>query len=205
MTGVEGYGFSTEPHPAAAPPSAGERLLLRLRPALADAALVLSLFAVLGLVGAVVWDLLAPLAEYTRTADNGTMDEGELARQFGATGWYFVIAAVGGVLGGIALLLRRRRDPILMVLLVAVGGALAAFLMAQVGLALGPSDPEQVLPTVAVGDKVPLQLQVEGLGVYFTWSIAALAGALGALLGFETREEKQEREERLGFALPRNG
>ncbi len=170
-----------------------------------DLAVVAVWFTVLGLIGAVVWELVTPLAEFTRTADNGTMDEQELARQFGATGWFFVIAAVGGALSGVVLLLWRRSDSVRTILLVGLGGALATVVMVQVGLLLGPDDPQRALSGAAVGDKVPLQLQVEGFGVYFTWSVAALAGGLLALLGYESAEEKREREERTGFAVPRNG
>lgn len=187
------------------PVSSTQRVLRGLRPALCDALTVVVWFAVLGLVGAVVWELVTPLAEYTRTAENGTMDEEELARQFGATGWFCVIAVVGGFLSGLVLLLWRRRNPILTVVLVAVGGAVATLVMVLVGLVLGPSDPNDVLATVAVGDTVPLQLRVEGSGAYVVWSIAALAGALAALLFFESREERAAREERLRLSLPLNG
>jgi len=187
------------------PTSSTQRLLRGLRPALGDAAAVVVWFAVLGLVGAVVWELVTPLAEYTRTETNGAMDEEQLARQFGATGWFFLIAVVGGFLSGLVLLLWRRRSPILSVVLVAVGGAVATLVMVGVGLALGPSDPNDVLATVAVGDTVPLQLRAEGFGVYIVWSIAALAGALVALLFFESRSEREAREERLRLSVPLNG
>jgi hypothetical protein len=172
---------------------------------LVDLAIVTGWFAAAGLLGAVVWELVTPLAEYTRTADNGTMGEEELARQFGATGWYLVIGAVAGVVSGAVLLMWRRRSPVLMVLMVAAGGALAAWVMLEVGLALGPADPNQVLATVDVGEKVPLRLKFEGPGAFFVWPIAALAGALFALLFFESRDERLAREERLRLELPTYG
>lgn len=188
-----------------APVPLTQRIFRGLRPFVHEVAVVAGWFAVLGVAGAVVWELVTPLAAYTRTAENGTMGEEELARQFGATGWFLVIGAVGGFVSGVALLLLRRRSPVLTVLLVAVGGALATFVMVRVGLVLGPPDPNAVLGTVAVGDKVPLQLQVEGAGVYFVWSIAALAGAVAALLFFESPEERAAREERLRLWVPMNG
>lgn len=187
------------------PVPASRRFLRVLRPGLRDAAAVAAWFAAAGVVGAVVWELVTPLAEYTRSAESGTMGEEELARQFGATGWFLVIAAVGGFVSGLVLLLLRRRNPILTVVLVAVGGALASLVMAVVGLALGPADPNDVLATVAVGDTVPLQLRVEGAGVYLVWSIAAMAGALAALLFFESPAERAAREERLRLSVPPNG
>lgn len=178
---------------------------VRWRPALLDAAVVTVWFLVLGVVGAVIWELVTPLAEYTRIDDNGILDERELSRQFGATGWFVVIAAAGGALSGFILLLWRDRSPVLMVVLVGLGGALASLAMAQVGLVLGPQDPQQVLPRVDVGDKVPLQLEVEGFGVYLAWSIFALAGALVALWGAESWHRQQAERQIPEFDLPRNG
>ncbi len=189
----------TTPEPRA------QRMLRGLQPGLHEAAVVLGLFAVLGVVGGVVWELVAPLAEYTRVAENGTMGEEELARQFDATGWFVAIAAVGGLVTGFVLLLLRRRTPILTVVLVAVGGGVASLVMALVGFALGPADPNDVLQAAALGDKVPLQLQVEGAGAYLVWSISAMAGALAALLFYESPAEQAAREERILLSFPPNG
>lgn len=174
-------------------------------PALNDALVVLLWFAVLGLVGGVIWEQVVPLAAFTRTADNGVMDEAELARQFGATGWFFLIASVGGLLSGLVLLLWRRRAPVLMVFLVALGGALATLVMVQVGLALGPPDPDEVLPRTAVGDRVPVQLTVGGAAVYFTWSIAALTGALLALWGSDAQQHRQHQDDASPVEATDNG
>ena len=57
----------------------------------------------LGVLGAFVWWQLTPLAEFTRTATNAQMDEEQLGRQVAADGWFFVVAAVGGLLSGMLL------------------------------------------------------------------------------------------------------
>ena len=160
------------------------RQVLR-HPLVRDTAVVLAWFVAVGLIGAVLWWQLTPLAEFTRTADNGSMGEEDLGRQVAADGWYFVIAAVGGLLGGIALLALRRRDPVAMVVLVAAGGVLAGWLMLRIGLWLGPPDPQTVLPGASVGDKVPLQLEPQAPGVQFVWPIAALVGAIGVIWGID--------------------
>jgi hypothetical protein len=161
------------------------------RPLARDAAVVLGWFAVLGLIGAVIWWQVTPLAEYTRTADNAEMGEEQLGVQVAADGWFFVIATVGGLLSGITLLATRRRDPVAMVLLVTLGGGLATWLMLQVGLWLGPSDPKAVLSGVAVGAKVPLQLKPQASAVYFVWPIAALLGAIGVIWGLDSYSERE--------------
>lgn len=177
-------------------PSATENdVAVRIRASINDALVVLAWSAVTALVAAVVWWRLTPLAEYTRTADNGSMGEQDLARQVAADGWFFVVAGVAGLLSGLVLVLWRRRDPVLMVVLVALGGLLSAWIMGQVGLALGPDDPAKALPDAAVGDKVPLQLEVQATGVYVSWAVGALISALG-LLFFGPDRSAQDVEHR---------
>jgi hypothetical protein len=161
------------------------------RPLVRDVGVVVAWFVALGLIGAVIWWQLTPLAEYTRTADNAEMGEGQLGVQVAADGWFFVIAAVGGVLSGITLLSLRRRDPVAMVVLVTLGAGLATWVMLRVGLWLGPPDPKSVLAGAAVGDKVPLRLEPQATGVYFVWPITALVGAIGVIWGLDERHHPE--------------
>lgn len=154
-------------------------------PLVRDAAVVLAWFVALALIGAVIWWQVTPLAEYTRTTTNAQMGEEQLGRQVNADGWFFTIAAIGGLLSGIALLALRRRDPLAMVVLVALGGLLASWLMLRLGIWLGPADPKDVLTGVAVGDKVPLQLKTSAHGLFFVWPVAALIGAVGVIWGLD--------------------
>lgn len=155
---------------------------------LRDGAIVLAWFVAIGFLCAVIWWQVTPLAEFTRTSDNAQMGEDQLGRQVSSDGWYFTIAAVAGLLSGAVLLGARRRHPIAMVVLVAVGSVLASWLMARVGLWLGPADPSKALAGVPVGGKVPMQLQTHTDGVRLAWPVTALVGALGVLWGLdETR------------------
>jgi CHASE2 domain-containing sensor protein len=171
-----------------ATPQLSRRLLGR--PLVRDLLVVVGWFVLVGVVGAVLWWQLTPLAEYTRTAATAQMDEEQLGRQVSADGWYFVIAAVGGVLSGIVLLSWRRRDPVTMVVLVTLGALLAAWLMLRIGLWLGPANPNDVLPHVAVGAQVPLQLRTHASGVVFVWPVTALLGAIGVIWGTDSRPGK---------------
>jgi hypothetical protein len=157
----------------------------RWSPVAADAAVVLGWFVVAGVIGALLWWQVTPLAEFTRTADSAQMGEDQLGRQVASDGWFFVIAMAGGVLSGVALVLLRRRDPVATVVLVTLGSLLAAGLMLKLGLWLGPADPQGVLQDVAVGHKVPLQLKTSTAGVFFAWPIGALLGAVAVLWGSE--------------------
>jgi hypothetical protein len=71
----------------------------------------------------------------------------------------------------------RRRDPLMMVLLVALGGALAAWLMIRVGLALGPPSELTTLRSAPDGARVPMQLALHAPGMAWVWPLAAVFGA----------------------------
>ncbi len=156
-------------------------------PALQDLGVVAAWFVVAGILGALIWWQVTPLAEYTRTADNGVMDEQQLAKQVATDGWFVVISGIGGLLSGIGLLSWRRRDPLLMVVLVALGGGLATWVMLQAGLAFGPPDPDSVLPHAKAGAKIPVRLDPTATGIYVTWSVGALLGAIGVIWGTESK------------------
>jgi hypothetical protein len=157
-------------------------------PVVRDLAVVLVWFVALGVLAAVIWWQVTPLADYTRTATSAEMGEEQLGRQVSADGWYLTIGAFGGLLSGIALLSLRWRDPLLMVASVTVGSLLCAWVMLRVGLWLGPPDPKTVLPHVAVGTKVPLQLKPGASGVVYVWPITALLGAIGVIWGTEQHQ-----------------
>ena len=143
---------------------------------------MLGSYVVLGLVGALAWWLLVEPAYFTK-ADNGGLGMGEvqLAERFNADGWYAVIAAVLGLLSGGALSWWRSRDFLLTSVLLLLGSGLAAAVMAGAGRVLGPTDPGALAGGVAVGDRLPMQLEVTSSVCYLVWPIAALIGALFVL------------------------
>lgn len=150
--------------------------------ALLDAAWVLGSFAVLGVVGAFVWKAVVRLPTFVQTARGGAMDQIQLARIVGIDGWFFTIGAVAALVAGAILMVARPRRPVLLVVLLALGGALASWLMLHIGLAVGPSDPGGVLAHAAVGTRAPVPLQPHATGVEYAWPGAALLGALLVLL-----------------------
>jgi len=184
-------GDASEVTPPDAPtgPSPSRASVL-LVPVLRDAVVVLVWFAVAGVLGALVWWQVTPLAEFTRSTAGGQMGEDQLGRQVAADGWYFVIATAGGLVSGVALTALRRRDPLVTVVLVALGSLVAAGLMLWVGLVVGPGNPDAALAHAAVGDKVPMQLKTQASGVTFMWPIAALLGAVGVLWGIDDHRQQ---------------
>lgn len=134
--------------------------------------------AVAGLLGAVLWWQLTTLPEVTKNGDSASVAPGELVRQVGIDGWFFVIAGVGGLASGVLLTAWRRRDPLLMVLLLALGGTFAAWLMERVGLALGPEKELVALEGLAEGAMVEMQLTLQATGIIWVWPMAAVLGAV---------------------------
>ena len=143
-----------------------------------DALVVAIWFAVAGLVGAVVWWQVTTLPKVTKVGDAATLAPEELIKQVGIDGWFFVIAAVGGLISGVALLIWRWRDPFLMVVLVALGGGLASWLMIHVGLTLGPGEEVVALRGLKEGAQVPMQLKLHAPGIAWIWSVFAVFGAV---------------------------
>lgn len=143
-----------------------------------DALAVAAWFVGAGLVGAVVWWQVTTLPRVTKVGDAASLAPEELIRQVDIDGWFFVIAAVGGLLSGVLLLIWRRRDPVLMVVLVALGGGVASWLVVHVGRALGPPDEIAALRGMKDGTQVPMQLELHAPGMAWVWSIFALLGAI---------------------------
>ena len=110
------------------------------------------------------------------------MDQVQLARVIGIDGWYFVIAAVGGLLGGTVLMWLRRSDPLVLVVLLVIGAGIAAWVMVSMGVHLGPPDPDPVLRAAKEGATVPVQLRLKAQGVELAWPLGAVVGALLVLL-----------------------
>jgi hypothetical protein len=147
-----------------------------------DAVIVLVWFAAAGVLGAVVWWQVTTLPKVTKAGDSGTLAPEELVKQVQIDGWFFVVAAVGGLLSGVALLLWRRRDP------ARDGGprrsrcGLASWLMIHLGLALGPDPVLAAFAGSPEGAKVSTQLKLHAPGVAWIWPVAAVLGALLELL-----------------------
>jgi hypothetical protein len=148
-----------------------------------DVAVVIGSFAVLGVLCGVLWWLVVTPAEFTKLRNGATMSELELSKQFAADGYYVVIAAVVGVVAGVALTWWRSRDALLTSALLALGSVLAAALMAGTGHLLGPGPTSAALAAAKVGEKVPERLDVDTFVVYLAWPLAVLLGACVVLFG----------------------
>jgi hypothetical protein len=162
---------SPAPPPAESGPSGPRAILVDV--------LVVAVWSVLaGIIGGLVWVLVAKPPEGTRTAGSASIPSEELVKQVGIDGWFFVIALVGGLLSGVLLLAWRRRDPLLMVVLVALGGGLSSWVMVVVGKLFGPDEELGALRSLPDGSHVHEQLRLHAPGVAWVWALAAAFGAL---------------------------
>jgi hypothetical protein len=162
--------------------------LTRARPAWVDFALIVGMFAVAGVLGALIWEWVwtAPYGlvyDHQWTAE----DEGALQGQFYGTGWYVVIATVGGlVVGALAALFVDRR-PLLTLAAVVVGSALATFLMIRIGAALGPADPHTLAKHATDATRLPEDLTVSEWSPWIAFPAGALVAVLLVFVGLSPR------------------
>ena len=168
--------MSDQTHPA--PVRTRQRTPLDPGALLADALVVVLWFVAAAVVGALLWWQLSDLPTVTKAGSDATLSPEELTKQVSADGWYFVIAAAGGLLSGIALLAWRRRDPLVTVVLVVLGAGLAAWVMLRIGLVLGPEKELDALAGKPDGTQVSEQLRLHATGMAWVWPLAASFGAL---------------------------
>ncbi len=145
---------------------------------LLDALVVGLWFVAAGVIGGLVWVLVASPPKVTRAAGNASVSSEELVKQVGVDGWFLVIALVAGLASGVLLLAWRRRDPLVMVLLVVLGAGLASWVMIRVGQVAGPADELAALRKLPDGAHVLEQLRLHAPGVAWVWPIAAAFGAM---------------------------
>ena len=143
--------------------------------------MVLLAMAVLGVIGGLLWSMLADPPGYTVSRDAASMGEAESSKQFGVEVVYAGIAALLGLAAGLVAGWRLARYGWVLVLTLTLGGLAAALSSLLIGRWLGPPEPSDVIGAAAVGTVVPDQLMVQSAGLLLIWPAAALAGLLLAV------------------------
>ena len=164
---------------------------------LVQPALVLVALALAGALAGVVWEwiwspTIGVVVDHRWTAGTAL----GLQHEFSGTGWYVVVAAVAGLLAGVGVTLMADRVPLLTLAAVVVGSVLAAWLMLQVGTALGPPDPAAAARHAADGTRLPDQLSVSGRSPFIAFPVGALLGLVFVFIGLSARIHTQESRER---------
>lgn len=115
------------------------------------------------------------------------MDPEGIGQLVAVDGWFALIAAAGGVLGGVVLGAWRSRAPSTTVVLITVGACLASAAMYLIGHQLGPDDVDAALGRARVGERVSSELAPQARGVYLVWPVCALLATLAVLWGTRDR------------------
>ena len=102
--------------------------------------------------------------------------EAGLRAEFAGTGWYVVVALVGGLLLGTLCAYVLDRSELATLVAVVIGSVLAAWLMLEVGVHLGPPDPQTLAGTAEDGTELPGHLEVARLSPKLSYPGGALLG-----------------------------
>jgi hypothetical protein len=136
---------------------------------------VLSAYVVVAALSGVLWERLwSPPAQFVEQHQLFYVDYAALRRVFDGTGLYVIVAALASALVALVVCVITRRHELLTLGLVIVGSVLAAFVMREVGYALGPPDPAIAAKTAADGTRLDDQLRVTGLTPLLVWPMASL-------------------------------
>jgi hypothetical protein len=125
-------------------------------------------------------------------------NEAGLRDDFQGVAWYVAISVVVGLLLGVLTAWLFDRSELVTLAAVAVGSALAAYVMLRVGTHLSPADPHELAKTAQDGDKLKGALRVHSLapkGAFTFGSLVGLALVYAVSIG---RPPAEVRENRLG-------
>jgi hypothetical protein len=132
-------------------------------------------YGLVGLVAGLVWEAVwSPPTEVVQQHQVFYTGYDSLRRVFAGTGLYVVIGAVASALTAFVCALLTRQREIFVLVGVSVGSTLAAFVMREVGVRRGPSDPAVLAKTSADGTPLQGALHVSGHSPYLVWPMTAL-------------------------------
>lgn len=145
---------------------------------LLQAAIILAVFAIVGVICGFLWEAWwtpAPGGVVKHVWYPLSFDRAA-PTNFAGTGWYVSISLVAGLVLGAGAAWRLDRSELVTLAAVVAGGLLAALLMRTVGLHRGPGDPQRIAKTAADGTRLPSQLRLASWWLLAVFPGAALAG-----------------------------
>lgn len=168
---------------------AGSRPSRAGRPALRRVVRLVLAGALLGVVCGFVWEWVWTPPTGAVWSGKWYLDPTGVTQEVGATGWFTVVGALGGVVHGTVAGKVCRGHELATLLGVVLGALLAAWVAYAVGHALGPADPHQLAKQAGDWEQLPGDLRLAGAGLplplqeFRPRSSALLAPLVGALLG----------------------
>jgi hypothetical protein len=167
---------------------------MRAQPrALGQAVTVVLFLLLVGAVGGLVWQWLWDAPRGVVLDHRWVQDEIGLRGDFAGTGTYVVVAAVAGVVGGLAVALGSRRHEVVTLVALVGGSVLAGWVMYRVGVALAPADPDTLARTARAGTRLPGTLSVAGVSPFLALPSGALTGLIVVFVGLARRRERHRR------------
>ena len=156
-------------------------------PVAIQVAVVLVVFAAAGAFCGWLWhDLWTPPKGVVANHQWYTDEEG-LRSDFSGTGLYVLIAVLAGlVVGGVTSFLCDRAE-LATLAAVAVGSAVAAFVMWKVGVHSSPVDPYEAAKTAEDGTKLSGHLHVSGKAPFTAFPVGALSALAIVFFGLTKR------------------
>lgn len=152
-------------------------------PAVVQVLAIVVAFLAGGVVGGLLWERWWTPPTGVALSGVLVLDGDGAAKEFSGTGLYVLVGlGVGVVLGLLTALACRRRELLAMVAAVLAAG-LAAWVMAQVGHALGPPDPTPLAKGAEDLTEVVPDLRVHGLSPYLALPVGTLLGLMGEYFG----------------------
>jgi hypothetical protein len=148
-----------------------------------DVLLVLAVFAAVGALAGVWWELWWSPPTGVVVDHAWVPDAVGVRELFSGTALYVVVGLTCGLLAGAGCAWFVDRVEVVTLLTVAAGSVLAAWLMLQVGTALAPPDPALVAETAADGTRVDGTLRVQGDGALVSLPAGALTGLVVVFIG----------------------
>lgn len=124
-------------------------------------AAVVVLVALGALAGVVWWWIWTPPSGVV-IEERWVLDAQGLAQDFDGTAWYVVVAALSGLVGGVAVTWPTRGRELRVLAAVLVGSVVGGWVMYQVGHALGPADPQVLAQGREDLTPLPGELRVGG-------------------------------------------
>lgn len=134
---------------------------------------------VLAVVAGLVWLWLAEPAEWEVREAGVVLTEAASRGQFSVIVVFVLVGVVTSFVWAWAATWVLDGLGWLLIPAVVVLTTIAAVVAWRVGVDLGPPPPGSVTG-VSVGDRIPAQLEVDGLAPFLVWPIFGLAGVIGA-------------------------
>lgn len=147
-----------------------------------QAVVFVAVFALSGALAGVLWEALWDAPDGVAYQDQWFLEPAGPDHAFAGTGWYVVVAVLAGAVTAFALAWWWPRHALVGFGAIVVGSVLAAWVMFQVGHALGPPDPR----VLAVGEDdltpIPSDLRLAGGSAYAAFPIGAMLACVYVFL-----------------------